>query len=205
MKKFASIALCAAMLLTLLAACGAKETAPETTLAPETTVAPETTLAPETEVAPETGDMDMPENTEMTELEQLVENIYANHADVELPLMTQVLDLADIDLVTYNTGLQSTDGITEIVVSEPMMGQPYSLILAKVQDSASAAEVAQKIYDSVDMRKWVCMEADTKIGGYTGDIAMFFMVSSDFVDTATTESMFAAFEAAVGTEVTEIG
>ena len=44
MKKFASIALCAAMLLTLFAACGAKETAPETTLAPETTAAPETTL-----------------------------------------------------------------------------------------------------------------------------------------------------------------
>ena len=200
MKKFAAITLSAALLLTLFAGCGAKETAPETTAAPETTLAPETTVAPETEEV-----LDGTEAVELSELGELIEKIYANHKEVDLPMMTQDLDLANMDLVTMNTGLTSAEKVSAIAVSEPMMGQPFSLVLLKVKDAADAADVAQQVYDGVDQRKWICMEADTKIGGYYDDIVMFFMVGSDFADVATTESMMTAFKAAAGKDVTVIG
>ena len=103
MKKFATIALSAALLLTLFAGCGAKETAPETT-------------------APmETGDIadgtQSTEAAELSELGKLIEKIYENHAEVELPLMTQDLDLTNMDLVTMNTGLTSVDKVSAIAVS----------------------------------------------------------------------------------------
>ena len=198
MKKFASVALTAALLLTLFAGCGAK--APAETEAPETTVMPETTVAPEMteEVTEETG------TAQMTELEKLAEAIYANHAETDLPIMTTVLDVADPDLLTYNTGLTSGEKLDSAVVSELMMGQPYSMVLVKVRNAADTAAVAQEMYDSIDQRKWICVEADTKIAGYYDDIAMVFMVGSDFSEDVSTQSMMEAFKAAAGKDVTVI-
>ena len=207
MKKFASIALCAAMLLTLLAACGAKETTPETTLAPETTVAPETTEAPETTAAPEENEdaFEDPTLEELNETGKFIEKIYENHAALDLPIMTTNLDIANPDLLTYNTGLTSADRLAEGAVSELMMGQPYSMVLLKVKDAADAAAVAQELFDNIDQRKWICVEADTKTVGYAGDLVFLFMVGSDFDENVSVDTMMDAFKAAVGTEVTEIG
>ena len=198
MKKFASITLSAALLLTLFAGCGAKETAPETTV-PET-------LAPETTVAPEATEevLEGQESAELTELEKLVQTIYENHAETDLPIMTTVLDVNDPDLLAYNTGLASADKLAAGVVSELMMGQPYSLVLLQVKDPADAAAVAQEMFDSIDQRKWICVEADTKIAGYYDDIVMAFMVGSDFSEDVSTQSMMEAFKAAAGKDVTVI-
>ena len=178
MKKLIASALAIVMSMTLLAGCGAK--APAETTAPEATVP----------------------NVDMT---TMIDNIYAQHAEIDLPLMSNPLDLSDLDMLEYNTGLTSADKLTEVVVSEAMMGQPYSLVLVKVKDAADAASVAQEMYDNINQRKWICVEADTKTVGYAGDVVMLFMVNSDFADTADVGTMMAAFKAAVGAEVTEIG
>lgn len=207
MKKIATLALSAAMLLTLFAGCGSKETVPETTAAPETTVAPETTMAPETEGMEETEGTDMLEETEAVELNdmgKLIETIYANHKELDLPIMTTNLDVADTNALTYNTGLTSGDKIAEGAVSELMMGQPYSLVVLKVKNAADTAAVAQEMFDNIDQRKWVCVEADSKIGGYYDDVAFLFMVGSDFSEDVTVQSMMDAFKAAAGTDVTVI-
>lgn len=131
--------------------------------------------------------------------EEIIDKIYENHHEMELPLLTMPLDLSDNNTVEYNTALTSVEGITEISVSEPMMGQPYSLVLVRCADAGKAAEVAKTMYDGVDMRKWICVEADTKFAGSVGDLAVFFMVSSQFDDQATVDTMQAAVEAACGT------
>lgn len=130
--------------------------------------------------------------------EEIVEKIYAAHAPMELPLLTMNLDLSDGNTLEYNTGLTSTEGVQEVSVSEPMMGQPYSLVLVRCADEAAAAATAKIMLDNVDMRKWICVMADTKTAGYTGDLAWFFMVSSDFADQATVESMQKAVETVCG-------
>ena len=138
-------------------------------------------------------------------LEEIIASIQEKHGAVELPLMSMTLDLADIDGLTYNTGLTAADKITEAAISEPMMGQPYSMLLVRVAEGTDAKEIAQQMYDNIDMRKWVCMAADTKTAAVYGDVAMFFMISTDFADQATTESMMDAFKAVCGEGVTVIG
>lgn len=130
--------------------------------------------------------------------EEIIEKIYAAHAAMELPLLTMPLDLSDNNTLEYNTGLTSTEGVQEVSVSEPMMGQPYSLVLVRCTDETTASKVAKTMLDNVDMRKWICVMADTKTAGYTGDLAWFFMVNSEFDDQATVESMQKAVETVCG-------
>ena len=131
--------------------------------------------------------------------------INEKHGAVELPLMTMTLDLTDMDTVTYNTGLQSVESVSDIAVSEPMMGQPYSLVLVRTKDGVDAKAVAEEMYNKIDTRKWVCMEADTKTAAYYGDVAMFFMVNSEFASQTDTAKMVEAFKAVCPGEVTVIG
>ena len=138
-------------------------------------------------------------------MEEVIASVQEAHGETELPLMTMVLDLADIDGLTYNTGLATADQITDAAVSEPMMGQPYSLVMVRANSAEDAAAVAQEMYDNIDTRKWVCMEADTKVAAYYGDVAMFFMVSSDFAEQTTTDKMVEAFKTVCGGNVTVIG
>lgn len=206
MKKFVTMTLAVVMLLTLFAGCGKVEApAPETTLpAPETTapVVPETE-APEVEV-PETEAA-----APQSEMAALISDIYANHGPLELMVETFPNEYMPQEMVmesiTYYTGLADGSKVAEVAISEPMMGQAYSLVLVKVAEGADAAEVAKEMFDNIDQRKWICVEADTKTAACTEDVAFLFMVNSDFAEQVTTESMLEAFKAAVGTEVTVIG
>lgn len=137
-------------------------------------------------------------------LEEIIASINEKHGAVELPLMSMTLDLTDIDGLTYNTGLTAADKITEAAISEPMMGQPYSLVLVRVADAANTAEIAKQMLDNIDTRKWVCMEADTKVAAYYGDVAMFFMVSSEFASQTSTDKMLEAFKGICAGEVTVV-
>lgn len=137
-------------------------------------------------------------------MEETVNAINEAHAQMELPLMVMALDLTDVDSLTYNTGLTSAEGITDAAICEPMMGQAYSLVLVRAEDADKAAEVAQHMFDNVDTRKWVCVEADTKIAASYGDVAMFFMVNSDFAEQVTTATMLEAFKTVCGGDVTVI-
>ena len=175
MKKLFAAALSLVMMMSLLAACGTK--------------------------APEETQVQIPD----VDMATMVDDIYANHTEIDLPLMTNPIELSDPDMVLYNTGLSHVENVQEAVVSEAMMGQPYSLVLVKTKDAASAAAVAQEMFDNIDQRKWICVEADTKTVAYVADVVMLFMVNSDFSDTATTQSMVEAFQKTVGTDVTVIG
>ena len=134
-------------------------------------------------------------------MEELIAAVNEKHAAVELPLMSMTLDLTDVDGLTYNTGLTSAEAITDAAISEPMMGQPYSFVLVRVAEGQDAAAVAQEMFDKVDGRKWICMEADTRVAASYGDVAMFFMVSSEFAEQVSTATMLEAFKAICPGEV----
>ena len=206
MKKMISLTLALALMLTVLVGCGGKTETPETTVPVVETTAPviEETEAPETE-APET---EAPVAADSA-VKALIADIYANHAPLELMLDTIPNEYFPIESImegiTYYTGLADGSKIAEIAISEPMMGQAYSLVVIQTVSADDAAAVAQEMYDNIDQRKWVCVEADTKVAAYCGDVVMFFMVNSDFAEQVTTESMVEAFKAAVGGDVTVIG
>ena len=200
MKKLISLFLALTLMLTVLAGCGgnAQETQPETTVPVTETTAPATeeTAAPEAE----TG------SGEESSMKNLIAAIYDNHAPMELMLDTLPNEYMPMETVlesiTYYTGLEDASRISEIAISEPMMGQAYSLVVVRVTNPEDAAAVAQEMYDNIDQRKWVCVEADTKVAAYWEDVVLFFMVNSDFADQVTTKSIATAFQNTVPGEVT---
>lgn len=169
MKKWTSILLALTVVLTLMAGCGNKQPA----------------------------QTESPAKIEGTASE-IIEKIYAQHKPVDLSLVTMDVDLSDPDAVAYQLGLDSADKLAEAAVSETMLGQPYSLVVVKVKDAADAGTVAKEMYEKIDTRKWICVMADTKMAAYAGDVAVFFMVNSDFAGDASVESIGEAFLAAAG-------
>ena len=172
MKKFMSVLLALAMVFSL-AACGNATNKNETPA--------------ETPAAA---------NLEGT-MEELVNQIVELNP-VEFMGGTMPVDLTDTSedglwAIQYFTGLASAEQITDVAVYEPMMGSlPFSMVLVRVAEGASAEEVAGAMKSGIDQRKWICVEADDlMVVGY-GDVVMLMMVGSDTGMTA--QSFVDAFQ-----------
>lgn len=84
------------------------------------------------------------------------------------------------------TTAEVTDGnvaaslIKEAYFSESMIGaQAYSLVLARVNDVENIEQIKADMFDGIDTRKWICVEADQlRVVSYA-DVIMLVMVSSE--------------------------
>ena len=168
MKRLTSIALVLVLLVCALAACGGTKT--------ETPAAYEGAIA------------------------ELVTKLYDTYSVGELPVFTEGMpvDLADADAVFAYTGLESADGIAEAVFSETMMGaQAYSLVIVKLSDTAKAEEIKSAMFNGINTRKWICVEADQLRVVSAADVIMLVMASSETA-AGLADSMVEAFAANVG-------
>ena len=200
MKKIAFV-LSLVMMLSVFAACG-NSAENETTAPIETTVATEPSTEPATEPETEATEGDefvMPEAD--AELASMFEKLYENVV-VELPLMTMPVDLADeYARTTYLGG--ASEGITEALVSESMMGsQAFSISLVRTESNEAAKAVAQTMFDNIDTRKWICVEATDKMAASYGNLAVFIMVDPEM--GATAEQLMNGFATVFGGEITDI-
>ena len=154
MKKIVTIL----VLVVVLAACGAN--IPETT-APTT---PAAATAPEGTCA------------------DLMNTLYEN-VTVELMLATETMEtsLSDAEMFAWLTGLEHNEGVTDVAVSQPMMGaQAYHVVLVRAESNEKAAELAQYLYDNADMARWICVQATEKAAVVCGDLAFFVMLDPQY-------------------------
>ena len=173
MKKIALIL----SLVLMLAACGAQ---PAETTAPAAATAPEGTT------------------------DELIAKLYEN-VTVELALMTETTEtsLSDAEMFAYLTGLENNEGVSDVAVSLPMMGaQAYHVVMVRAESNDKAAELAQTMFDNIDTRKWVCVEATEKQAVVCGDLAFFVMLNPEY--GVTSDAIVEAFTTVVGGEVTII-
>ena len=113
-------------------------------------------------------------------VEALVNKIYESKMP-EFALMTMPVDLADAEMVAWQTGINDPALLKEAVISESMMGsQAYSMVMVRVNDAAKAEEVAQMMLDNIDPRKWICVAADDIDAAIYGDLVLFVMIDSSF-------------------------
>ena len=113
-------------------------------------------------------------------VEALVNKIYEAKMP-EFALMTMPVDLADAEMVAWQTGVSDPALLKEAVISESMMGsQAYSLVMVRVNDAAKAEEVAQMMLDNIDPVKWICVQADDIDAAIYGDLVLFVMIDSSF-------------------------
>ena len=99
--------------------------------------------------------------TSPDELAQIVTKVYEGNEELYSSLQTQTIDISDSEVVKSFTGLENGANIEFMVASEPMMSsQAYSFVLLKLKDGVNADEIAEKIKDNVDERKWICVTAE---------------------------------------------
>ena len=112
--------------------------------------------------------------------EELMNKLYEN-VTVELPLVTMPVDLSDEYAVSTYLGTEGTDAVKEAAYSESMIGaQAYNVTLVRVPDAAQAETVAKTMFDNIDTRKWVCVEATEKQAAVCGDLVLFVMLNPEY-------------------------
>ncbi len=193
MKKI--IAFVLTLLLALSFAACRKQQPPQASPAPTMEPADAPTDVPATEMP-----ADAPAGTdeggeEEDSLSTLLEDVYAKTDSLELSLApTMAVDLTDANALKTYLGLDQATGIAEAVVSEPLMSSvAYSVCLVRAAEGADAAALMRAIVDSVDPRKWICVEAESVSAVSSGDLILFVMT-----EQALSDELHAAFRAVVG-------
>ncbi len=115
-----------------------------------------------------TSEGDVPAATPVTKVESgddavafIDANVYPNCSDF-IPMYTEsrVLDFADTDTITFMTGLTDLTGISDVIISESMVGSfPYSLIMLRT-DGSDVEGAQKRLGESVDPNKWICVSAE---------------------------------------------
>ena len=117
---------------------------------------------------------------------ELIAKLYEN-VKVELPVQ-------DIPLAT---------GVKEATASESMMGaQAYSLVVARCDSAEAADKLADQMFNNIDTRKWICVEATEKQAVVCGDVVMFIMLDPQL--GVTTDQFVEAFTTVCGGTVTRV-
>lgn len=97
----------------------------------------------------------------VSQMKKMINAVYSKLGDQLPSLETATISSSDINQVKTYTGLQSTDNIEKIVVSEPLMSaQAYLLATVKVKDGADIEKMKQEMLNNLDMRKWICVSAE---------------------------------------------
>ena len=113
-------------------------------------------------------------------LSTIIDNVYAAQP-MEMPMVaTAEIDVKDADWIEYITGLENGEDFEYLVTSEPVMtSQAYCFVLAKVKDGVNPEEVAKKICDNVDERKWVCVTAEKVYTTSSGNVVCLVMANEE--------------------------
>ena len=115
-------------------------------------------------------------------LEELMTKMYAGIPEENLPMM-----LGNIPVDSENVeGFLGTTEVSykEAVASESMVGSiAHSVVLVRLNDAKDANEAVQKIKDSVNPRKWICVEASNVVVKSKGDLVILIMSNETLAPT----------------------
>lgn len=126
------------------------------------------------------------------DLTDVIFDIYENAEGFDLGLMDPAV--VEPDMMQYYIGTENTQGITQMVVSEPYINiTPYSLCLIRIAEDADVEKVRQNVFQNADPRKWICVAADKVTVNNAGNVVMLLMASEE-----ETELVSTAFEKIAG-------
>ena len=119
-----------------------------------------------------------PEKEVTGTLEEIMEKIYGNIPEEQLPMM-----LGNIELTSENIeGFIGTSDVkyTEAIANESMTGSiAHSVVLLRLENESDVPDVVQKIKDNVDPRKWICVEASKVVVKNKGNLVVLIMSTDE--------------------------
>lgn len=105
------------------------------------------------------GGKNTEQNVEGT-LTEIMTKLYANISEDELPLVANTEVTAEN--VEYYLGTADVK-YTEALASEPLMSSiAHSVVLVRLEEDANAEEIKETIKNSVNPRKWICVEVESQ-------------------------------------------
>ena len=104
--------------------------------------------------------------------------IYEQIPEDQRPMMLMNIE---IDSENAESFLGTSDlDYKEAIASEPAVSSiAYSVVLVRMNEGADIEAAKTKIKDSVDPRKWICVEAETVKVVNRGDVILLIMASAD--------------------------
>lgn len=113
-------------------------------------------------------------------LEEIMEKVYSTIPDDERPMMLGNIEVNE-ENIEYYIGTKDIE-YEEILASEPGIGSiAHSVVLIRMKENADISATKQKILESVNPRKWICVEVpeDKVIVKSKGDLIILIMVADD--------------------------
>ena len=124
-------------------------------------------------------------------LEDIMTKIYADIPEDQRPMMLMNTEVND-ENVEYFLGSKDIE-YEEALASEPGIGSiAHSVVLVRVKDNADIEAIKDKIEDTINPRKWVCVgvEEDDVIVENKGNLIALIMIE----DETTREKIENSFE-----------
>ena len=113
-------------------------------------------------------------------LEEIMDKVYAGIPAENLPMLGRMP--VDAESAEYYLGTSEVS-FKEALVSEPMMSSvPHSVVLVRLNDAKDAEATVAKIKESVNPRKWICVEAKNVIVKSKGDLVILIMCDVESPD-----------------------
>ena len=97
----------------------------------------------------------------------------------------------DEETFEYFTFIPRADGLSGYQADALINSIPHSLVIVRTENG-DAADIAQKMLENANVRKWICVNAEVKQSAYTEHYVLLVMSSEEAV-----ESIIANFKTAV--------
>lgn len=109
-------------------------------------------------------------------LEEIMNKVYADIPEDERPMMLMHTEI-NAENIEYFLGTADID-YKEALASESSVGSiAHSVVLVRVNDGADVEAIKTKIKESVNPRKWICVEAENVIVKSKGDLIILIMAN----------------------------
>ena len=114
----------------------------------------------------------------------LISKIYEQVGEDNLPATeTMEINIEDLEMLQYYTGLSSNKDIKFVVASDSMIGsQAYSVVLVKAKDISKVDGLRKEIFDKVNPSKWICVTAEKLYVNNYGSVIAIIMADKDWAD-----------------------
>ena len=98
----------------------------------------------------------------------------------EEELETETIDINNSDDLLSYTGLKSNENVESVIVSLPQMNAiPYNLAVVKVKDNTNIEEMKEEMLNNINMRRWVCVNADKLYITNNGNVIFLIMANEE--------------------------